>query len=351
MHRITIHIDVLKFYAMRTSNKHTREKTNRKNNLYLTFVFLGLLSYSLCSGECNQNVLANDAEYSSYTTELIQTNLKGCKNKVVWLDGIELQSAPLICSFYENTHYIPVWTCGNELTEQSENILDLLKNAYKYGFEPSYFDVESLEQFRLKLLKETNTKKSAKLRARFEFLMTNSIFTFMLHLTQGTEYATTKDVFINGDIFISKLPEYLNRIHASDNIQEEILILQPDDAEYIALQCEMEMLVMDMVISENMIVVPDDKDDPEHFFHLFSYVFEKSGITNEETVLSNSKVFKSLLIKFQKIAGIRTTGKIDHATLRAVAGIVRSRYQEIALSLEKIRKNTNFNQSFVASKS
>lgn len=336
---------------MRTSNKHTREKTNRKSTVYLAFAFLGLLSYSLCHGECNQNVLANDAEYSSYTTELIQTNLKGCKNKVVWLDGIELQSAPLICNFYENNHFTPVWTCGNELTEQSEDILDLLQDAYKYGFEPSYFDIESLEQFRLKLLKETNTKRSAKLRARFEFLMTNSIFTFILHLTQGTEYATAKDVFIHGDIFISKLPEYLNGIYASDNIREEILILQPDDEEYIALQCEMEMLVMDMVISESMIVIPDDKNDPEHFFDLFSYVFEKSGITNGETVLSDSKVFNSLLIEFQKISGIRTTGKIDHATQKAVAGIIRSRYQEIAFSLEKIRKNTNFNQSFAASKS
>ncbi len=351
MHRITKHNDVLKFCIMRTTKKNTNEKTVRKSNLYLTLLFLGLLSFSLCLAECNTNALANDTEYAFYTIELIQTSLKGCGNKVVWLDGIELQSAPLICNFYENNNYTPVWTFGNELTEQAEDILDLLKDAYKYGFEPSYFDVPSLEQFTVKLTKETNIKKSAKLRARFEFLMTNSIFTFMLHLTQGTEYATTNNVFINEDIFVSKFPEYLNKIHTSKNIKEEILILQPDDEEYIALQCEMEMIVMDIVTSEDVIVVPDDTNNPTHYINLFSYVFEKSGIASEETAFSDSKIFTSLLIEFQKIAGIRTTGKIDKATQRAVAGFVRSRYQEIAFNLEKIRKNTKFDQTFIASKS
>lgn len=299
---------------MRAFNKPA---TALKNHFFIVFVFLFLLNFPFFNGECSKNVLSNDASYLSFTNALINKSLQDCQNKVVWLDGIELQSAPLIYSFYSKNHFNPVWTDGNELTKQAEAIINLLKDSYKYGFEPANFDIVAIEHFSHLLSKEKQVKKTAKMRVRFEFLMTNSIFTFMSQITRGTEYTYTKDIFINGDSIILSFPGYLNDMLSSSNIKEDILKLQPNDSEYITLQHEIEEIVLNMVTSDNTVEVPDIKEDSASYFNLFSYIFTRNGIIKNEIRLSNPQVFSSMLTEFQKIIGIRTSGKIDNATLRS----------------------------------
>ncbi len=336
---------------MRAFTKHTPGKLATNKNFILLFAFLILFNFLFNNVKCENNALANDATYSAFTNELIKTSLQDCQNKVVWLEGIELLSAPLICSFYKKNNFAPVWTVGNELTEQSIAVLDLLKDSYQYGFEPVNFDIAALERFSHLLSKEKKVKKSAKTRVRFEFLMTNSVFAFMSHLTRGTEFSNTKDVFIHEDPFLVGFPGYLNSIISSDNIKEGILKLQPSDSEYIALQSEMEKIVKDMVTSDNTVVVPDIKDDSESYSKLFSYIFTRKGIIKEETNLSDPEVFTSLLIAFQNSMGLRASGKIDGPTRRAVSSFIRTRYADIAKTLEQIRKQSKFDENSIASQS
>ncbi len=183
------------------------------------------------------------------------------------------------------------------------------------------------------------------MRVRFEFLMTNSIFTFLSHLTQGTEYTYTKDIFINGDSITLGFPDYLNGILSSNNINEEILKFQPNDPKYIALQVEMENIVMNMVTSDNTIIVPDMESDSYSNYNLFSYLFKINGITDSETTITDPQIFTSMLKEFQSIIGLRASGKIDNATRKAVSIIIKLRYEDIAYSLEKIRQGNNYNKN------
>ncbi|MGD2035404.1 MAG: hypothetical protein PVF73_10135 [Bacteroidales bacterium] len=323
---------------MRTSTKHKSEKPAPLSKVFILSIFLVSLNFPFNNGKCDKHVFSENVMYSSLTKELIRTSLQDCQNKVVWLEGIELLSAPLICDFYKLNNFSPAWTVGSELSESAEVILGLLKDSYKYGFEPDNFDISSLERYARQLSKEKHAKKSAKIRARFEFLMTNSVFSFMLNITEGTEYSNMRNVFVNGDSIIAGFPGYLISILSSENIREDILMLQPDDEEYLTLQQEMEMIVSSIVTSENTVKIPDRDQDPEGFFKLFSYVFRTSGISDAGISLSDSEEFSALLVNYQYASGIRETGKIDKATYRAVVSTIKSRYSDIASSLESIRK-------------
>ena len=329
---------------MRNDNKPTVEKSTSKNPSILIILIVALY-FSLSTKENCANTFSNDMAYASKTNELIRTSLDDCQSQVVWLDGIELQTAPLICRFYESNNFEPVWTSGNELTDQSTILLELLKESYKFGFEPSNFDIQSLEHFKRLLLKEDNAKKSVMLRVRFEFLLTNSVFSFMSHLTLGTEFSNTRDAFIAGNLIISSFPEYLNEIIFSSDICSEILKIQPESTEYSSLQNEMKIIVSNMITTTNSLSIPELESEPDRVYRLFSYVLKKEGIIKEPTDLLDHDIFTSFLIKFQEYAGIRTTGNMDNATRRVISNIVRSRYEVIAYKLELIRHNSGYCQS------
>lgn len=335
---------------MKTLTKSIAINSFIQRNSHLLLIFLGLLLMSNNNGISNDNILIKDDSYSSLTKELIYSNLKDCKHEVVWLGGIELQAAPLICSFYEANNYAPVWTNGNELTEQSMEVINLLKDSYKYGFDPSNFNVEALNDLTNSMAKENNLKKSAKYRASYEFLMTNSVFTFMHYISYGMEFSITKDIIIKSGSDILSFPEYLNKAIAKNNVKDEILRIQPNDKEYIALQQEMENIVLNMVSSDHTVEIPENTDDLLLFFNLFSDVFTANTCIKIKPELSDPEMFNKMLIEFQNSLGLRTSGKIDKATKRTVEKIIMTRYQNIVMKLDSIRKRNIDSKSLVASK-
>jgi hypothetical protein len=316
-------------------------------NSSIAFLFLAVLNFPFINGICDENVIANDASYTENTIELIKTNLNNFNNKVAWLEDIELQSVPLFYAFYEKNSFAPVWTVGNKLTKQSEVLIDLFKNSYLYGFEATNFNIKELELYRHLLLIEKQEKKSADLRARFEFLMTNSVFTFMLYLKHGTQYSNTDDIFINGDSIISSFPTYLTNILSSENLKDEILKFQPNNSEYSSLEHEMEMIVTNLDKSENSISLRNIQIDTASLTNLFSYLLCRKWNSELTGGPIDPKVFNAMLVEFQTDAGIRVTGKCDIPTLKTVSSIFRSRCAEIAYNLEMIRRGTSFYENSI----
>jgi len=325
---------------MRVFRNFKAGKTSRKATI--AFFFLVVLNFPFINGKCDENILANDASYTQNTIALIKTNLNDCNKKVAWLEDIELQSVPLFYVFYEKNSFAPVWTIGNKLTKQSEILIEMFKDSYKYGFEPANFNIKELDLYSHLLLSEKQVKKSADLRARFEFLMTNSVFTFMLYLKHGTQYSGTDDVFINGDSIISSFPAYLIGVLSSENLKDEILRFQPDNSEYVSMQHEIEMIIANMDISDKSIEERNIQIDTISLCNLFSYLNNRKWNTDVTTGPVNPKVFTSMLIEFQTDAGIRVSGKIDMTTLKTLSSIFRARCAEIAYNLEMIRRGAKF---------
>lgn len=333
---------------MKTNDQQTVEKSSPKNTLFLVLLFSAVINLSFIpEGSC-ANSFENDEEYALRTSELIKTSLNECHNQVVWLDGIELQTAPLIYRFYEINDYQAAWTTGNELTDQSTALIELLKDSYKYGFEPTNFDIVSLERFSRSLTKDDKTEKSAMMRVRFEFLLTNSVFAFMSHLTQGAELSNAKNAFIIGNPLVGNFPKYLSEIKSASEIIVQILKLQPKDSEYTSLRNEMEVIISNMGTTNYSISVPDVEEDLKKVQNLFSYIFLKEGIISENVDLSDQAVFTLMLIEFQDISGIRTTGNIDKATRRIVSDFVNTRYGELAHRIEQIRHRSIENEKLIS---
>jgi murein L,D-transpeptidase YcbB/YkuD len=328
---------------MRVFRKIKVAQSAKKGNIFTLFFFLAALIFPFSVGKCDENVLANDASYTENTIDLIKTNLNDFNKKVAWLEDIELQSVPLFYAFYQKNGFAPVWTIGNKLTSQSEVLINMFRDSYKYGFEPSNFNIKELELYSHLLMTEKQVKKSADLRARFEFLMTNSVFTFMLYLKHGTQYSGTEEVFINGDSIISSFPAYLIRVLPSENLKDEILKFQPDNPQYAALQHEMEMIVTNLDLSENNAEQRTFKNDTTSLCDLFSYLFTGKLNTTGTIGYPDPKQFTSMLIEFQNGVGIRPSGKIDSPTLKMVTNVFRSRYSEIATELEMIRTGKKVN--------
>lgn len=333
---------------MKTNYKPSVEKSTIKNTLLIASILLVALNFPFSSGECFTNGASNDPEYRRQTGELIRTSLNECHNQVVWLDGIELQTAPLICAFYHKTNFTPVWTKGNKLNTNARALINIMKDSYKYGFEPANFDISSLEHFIHNLEKEAKAKKSAMIRVRFEFLMTNSVFAFMSYLIQGTEYSNSKDAFIDGNPVISHFADYLYSIISDENICTEILSLQPNNEEYASLQQEMDLIISNMETTENSISIPSIELNTERVYALFSYIFLNEGLSIQAVNPTDSELFSSLLIQFQDSKGIRKSGKMDNATCRAATNLVQAKYEELALRLENIRKKTKFDNTLIS---
>jgi murein L,D-transpeptidase YcbB/YkuD len=330
----------LKFIAMKASTKQKLNKATEWQNQLLVFIFISGLNILCVNGQCDENIIADNASYSEITTTLIKSNLQDCRSNVAWMEGIELQSVPLICSFYRKTNYNPVWTDGNKLTQQSEELLAMFRDSYKYGFEPSNFNIEELEQYSHQLIKEKQIKKSVELRARFEFIMTNSTFKFILYLKHGTHCLNTIDILINQDSAITGLPIYLSGLVSSSDLKGNILKLQSDDSSYIKLKDEMEMILSNLQLSENSPSNSYHKSDTIQYYNMFLYLYKRNSNLQNWINTAEPKDFKSLLLQFQKDAGIRISGKIDMATRNTIANICRARYTELARNLESFRNGS-----------
>jgi murein L,D-transpeptidase YcbB/YkuD len=318
---------------MRTSS-HIASKENTKSNcLGFVLLFCILFTFSTLNLMGKVNEIIDDSSNTVLTSQLIESSLKGCDSKTFWMEGIQLQSAPLILSFYNENTFAPVWTNGNELSIQSQAILSLLKDTYNYGIDPDNFDIAELENLSRLMQKENNSKKLARLRASYEFLMTNSVFTFMLQISKGTDYSFKLDVTDSDFPIISKFPDFLSNNLVSIDITDEILKLQPKNSEYVALQDEIEVIVQNTNPTDHSIVVPE-LFDAENTTKLLSYI-----LAGESTAIENTNYDASvLLLEFQKNAGLRATGKLDVTTRELVNSEILARYADLAAALDQIRK-------------
>jgi hypothetical protein len=158
---------------------------------------------------CVETKLYAEVENTFSANQLIETSLKSCESKVFWMEGIELETAPLIINFYKENNFVPVWTNGNIITRQTEELLSLLKDAYKFGLDPDNFNIAELENYIESLKNVKGAKKSARIRASFDFLMSNSVFLFMVEISKGTDYSIKSDLTDNDYQNIAKFPVYL----------------------------------------------------------------------------------------------------------------------------------------------
>jgi murein L,D-transpeptidase YcbB/YkuD len=329
---------------MKTTGKKRTSGLVTSERIMKGILLAVLLLFPFYHGQGNQT-WSEDGSYAAMSKDLIRSNIEECKDQIVWMEGIELSAAPLIYSFYHKNNYNPAWTNGNDLTPQSQMIFDLLHESYKYGIEPVLLNIEELEYLRQNLTKENQMKQSVRLRAGFEFLITNSVMTFMLYISRGNEFALRRDIFVKENQRLTSLAEYLHTITTSDDIRNRILSLQPESQDYRIYQEEMEQIVNFIELLEKDNTLEETDQDVVMYNELYNYL-----LANKENLKSDSFSGTDdpslLLVEIQKKLELRETGKLNAPTRNAITMHMRSRYAEIAYHMERMR-NQNTGSMFL----
>lgn len=321
---------------MKTNSKYNISAAKINQNVILSIIFTALFLLNQFDGIGGEGDCLNGPCESSCTSEMISSNLNKVSGEAFWLEGTLLQASPLIYNFYKANEFLPAWTTCENISEQSVALMELFKNSYKYGIEPSILNIDRLEHLVYLLSKEKKHKKLVRLRTQFEFLLTNSAFTFMLSLEKGTEYARDLEVYSADIENHIRLTEFLNNIKTSENIVSEILSLQPDNKQYVTLQHEMEEVIGYIKLVENHDIEANQDEVKESFVNMLKYLMTDTLSENIEN-MSVREQFNILVNQLQRSMDIWESGKMNIATRNTISLQMRSRYADLAYEIETIR--------------
>jgi murein L,D-transpeptidase YcbB/YkuD len=271
-------------------------------------------------------------------TELFrQTPYKGGQAE----GNLNLSTIPLLHNFYSKQNYRPVWTSNNTVSVQAVVLIGLLENAEMYGLDSSLFRVHEIRH-ELELMKNRDRREDyLTSRMKLELLLTDACFRYMVYLKMG--YLEFDSTLFSLPLTIS-LPICLNSALASDDFEKNILAVQPNFIEYRRLQLALVRFLNSIERADTRISIPDPAKDSALFREaaekvLVSLGYLRTGSTNESFIAS--------LKKFQYYHGLEPDGKPGRNTRDALAQSTEDKYRQIALNLDRLRKENLQAEQFI----
>lgn len=257
------------------------------------------------------------------------------------IDNSSLRANPLLKDFYSRQYYEPVWTSNTALSEQAVVLLGLLDKAEMYGLETSLFPVREIRN-ELELMKNREIRSNyLASRMNLELLLTDACFRFMVFLKMG--YHDFDSTLFSLPVVTSLTP-YLISALASDDFEKRILAVQPAFIEYHKLQQALVKFLNSTERADTGISVPDPSKDSALFRKtvekvLINLGYLQHGSTDESFILS--------LKKFQYYHGLEPDGKPGKNTREALAKSTEGKYRQIALNLNRLRKENLLAEQFI----
>jgi murein L,D-transpeptidase YcbB/YkuD len=254
-----------------------------------------------------------------------------------------LENSELIKMFYDLNGYKPAWTTNYNLTSDSRELISLIKKARYYGLDMNYYNIKLIEKIKKSLQSSNINDKNMKLRQDFELLITDATFKLMIHLNKGLDYSDTDSSNVD---YINSLPEYLLNSLNKKEIVNSILRLQPENADYVLLQKALEKYIDRVYLDDDEVDIPsaESKSDIARMNAAkvlinFGYLLE--SLANVDTI------YEEALKSFQKSHGLKSTGKLDKNTRRALSKSTLYRYKQIALNLNRLRSEKELGEDFI----
>jgi murein L,D-transpeptidase YcbB/YkuD len=243
-----------------------------------------------------------------------------------------LRTNPLLKDFYSKQYYRPVWTSNTAMSDQAVVLLGLLDKAEMYGLKTTLFPVREIRN-EMELMKNRDIRNNyLASRMNLELLLTDACLRFMVFLKMGYhEFDSTLFSLPAAAI----LPPYLISALASDDFEKRILAVQPTFVEYRKLQQALVRFLKSTERADARVSVPDPLKDSALFRKTAEKVlirlgFLQPGSTDESFILS--------LKKFQYYHGLEPDGKPGKNTREAMAQSTEDKYRQIALNLDRLRK-------------
>lgn len=260
------------------------------------------------------------------------------------INKCSLEKAELIKTFYSLNGYKPVWTINNSLTGSSFELINLIERSNYYGLNPDDYNISLIHKLKSVLQTKKNYDKQIRLRQDFELLMTDAGFQFMIHLNKGLDFSDTLSTNID---YINSLPEYLFNSLNSNELSDKILDLQPGKIEYIRLQNALMKYLDKVAVNDEVVEIPDPAKKPGKSLINTVRVLINYGYMSEFPKEIDS-TYDIALKKFQRFHGLKPDGKLNKGTRKALSKSTRYRYNQIALNLNRLRKEVEYGEHFAS---
>jgi murein L,D-transpeptidase YcbB/YkuD len=254
-----------------------------------------------------------------------------------------LENSELVKMFYALNGYKPAWTTNYNLTSDSRELISLIKRARYYGLDMNYYNINLIEKIKKSLQSSNINDKNMKLRQDFELLITNAIFKMMIHLKKGLDYS---DIDSSNVSYINSLPEYLLNSLNKKELVNSILRLQPENADYVLLQKALEKYIDRVYLNDDEADIPGAESKSDIARVNAAKVLANFGYL-PESLANVDTIYEEALKSFQKSHGLKSTGRLDKNTRRALSKSTLYRYKQIALNLNRLRSEKELGEDFI----
>jgi murein L,D-transpeptidase YcbB/YkuD len=248
----------------------------------------------------------------------------------------------LVKEFYFIRQYTPAWTVATTENNEARELLDLLTNAERFGLNARLFPVQEIRRELDRMKEKAFGPDYLTSRMNAELMLSDACFQFMIFLNKGYR---DFDSALYSIPTVSGLPNDLMQILASHDFEKDILSFQPDLLEYQTLQKALELFLATTRRNDEQIYIPDPSEDSVSFRKAAQDVLIRLGyLLNGST---NSE-FISALKKFQYYHGLEPDGIPGRKTCQALAQTTEDKFRQIALNLDRIRKENIQSGQYIA---
>lgn len=249
-----------------------------------------------------------------------------------------IKTPDLIYNVYCKTGFKPLWTINHRLNSSAVEMIQLLNNAGYYGLDGNFYHVGQLNSLCEKIRDAGNQDSLLMMRKNLELLLTDACVNFMIHLHSGI---LPSDSMLAAGLN-RELTEYLCNGLRHHDMKERILALQPDNPTYKNLQQALERFLDNTILDDQRYEIADPCKDSVKSYNTARIVLTRLGYLKDRAGENDTSLVHAIK-EFQEHHGLKSNGILNKNTCRAMSVSTRDRYLKIALNLDRIRKNVNYN--------
>ncbi|MCG8698705.1 MAG: hypothetical protein MI922_11690, partial [Bacteroidales bacterium] len=208
----------------------------------------------------------------------------------------------MILNFYVRRDYLPAWTINFSATNRYKQVDSLLTQAAYYGLNKEVYLTKEINHFKHSMQNGSVDSEKISSRVKLEIEITKSIYLYAIHLKRGLNNISATADCIE---YLNFLPQYINKAVEDNNLEQQLLALQPQLPQYRQLQKALENYAEYTILNEDLITVSRKSSDEEIFESL-----KQKKILNDTAVFSKEKVEHGIK-KLQRLFALKETGKLN----------------------------------------
>lgn len=305
----------------------------KKLSISGSFFILCIFFIGCGEGDIVEEESLSEEEKIAMVNEELTNYLSG-KIAAFQIDSVNIETTEWLQKFYVSSKVN--WYDGNSISKDGKYFLDFLSKSHYYGLDTIMYHTHVIRALIKKSDSESDFREKAKQIALTDILITDGLFLFSTHISNGFIDAKELKVVWKKDSLQINVVELLQK-NSNSIFSKEILKTQPRYFEYQYLIAGLKNFIdNNPILSEEKIEFANVKKDSitcgkQVRERLVSLGYLPDSLKHIDTAAVNA------LEKFQETHSLDVDGKIGKFTLQMLSESEMDRYRRAALALEKWR--------------